>query len=232
MSYLGLVADLAMIVGPCVGYMDQIRTIRNKRSSGGFSKFISLILLVANILRCFFRYYKEFDNVLLYQSILMIGCQLVLIFVCIKYPSSETGSIFTHPIKSFWNWSDFLSYFIFLVIFTVCTSVISFIFHPILQDLYTEMIGTVALFTEAILAVPQVIRNWQTGSADGLSWILVGTFFLGDSYKTVYFYLKNQPFQFVLCGSFQLFIDFVLAFQMLRDQSKKKQQPRGGLLGY
>lgn len=95
------------------------------------------------------------------------------------------------------------------------------------------MLGTVALFTEAVLAVPQVIRNWQTGSADGLSWVLLGTFFLGDSYKTVYFYLKNQPFQFALCGSFQLFIDFVLAFQMLRDQqSKKKQQPRGGLLGY
>ena len=160
----------------------------------------------------------------------MILCQVVLIFVCITYRSTENGTIMTSPFRDFWNWVNFSSYLIFLTVFTLLIGVVSFVCHPIFGEFYGELLGSVALFTEAVLAVPQVIRNYQSGSAEGLSWVLLATFFLGDSYKTIYFFYKGLPLQFVLCGSFQLFVDCILGFQALT--YGKKQQARGGLLSY
>jgi len=44
---------LGMIVGPCFGYLVQCYTISKERNADGFSPFICLILLIANILRVF-----------------------------------------------------------------------------------------------------------------------------------------------------------------------------------
>jgi len=165
---------------------------------------------------------------------MMIVFQLIMVFICVKYPASgEKGSLFSHPISSFWNWMNFTTYFLFIAIFTIGMVIVSVIGQPLLGEFYTELIGSMALFVEAVLALPQVYKNWKSGTTEGLSWVLLATFVLGDAFKTFYFVYKGQPMQFVLCGAFQLFVDFVLIVQVLTEKKKPSPTlPRGGLLGY
>ena len=47
---------LGMICGPCAGYIIQCYTMVYYRTSEGFSPYVSLILLIANIIRLFWLY--------------------------------------------------------------------------------------------------------------------------------------------------------------------------------
>lgn len=40
-----------MIIGPCIGYVIQCYKMNNEKNSEGFSPYVCLILLIANILR-------------------------------------------------------------------------------------------------------------------------------------------------------------------------------------
>ena len=45
--------DLGMILGPCLGYIIQCIKIKREENAEGFSPYVCLILLIANILRVF-----------------------------------------------------------------------------------------------------------------------------------------------------------------------------------
>ena len=83
------------------------------------------------------------------------------------------------------------------------------------QHWYVELIGTVALSIEATLALPQAYSNWKNHSAEGLNVVLIITWVVGDAFKTLIFVLEQAPMQFILCGAFQLLIDFVVLFQII-----------------
>lgn len=53
-SWLGPLSSLAMIIGCVLPYVPQYLTIHRNRNSRGFSKFVCLTLLLANILRIAF----------------------------------------------------------------------------------------------------------------------------------------------------------------------------------
>jgi hypothetical protein len=44
---------------------------------------------------------------------------------------------------------------------------------------------------------------------------MVGIWFCSDSYKTIYFLMKEQPMQFILTGFFQALLDVTLICQMI-----------------
>jgi len=58
---------------------------------------------------------------------------------------------------------------------------------------YFEVIGFLALCTEATLSVPQGLRNHRRKSTDGLSLFLVFNWIVGDSARFVIFYLRQSP---------------------------------------
>ncbi|CCW60004.1 unnamed protein product [Phytomonas sp. EM1] len=76
-------------------------------------------------------------------------------------------------------------------------------------------VGYLALCTEALLLVPQVLRNANQGSTHGLSPILILSWVGGDALKLIYFITMKQPMPFLVCTIFQLSIDFVLLGQMV-----------------
>lgn len=76
--------DLLLIFGPNLAFISQISKFRLSKSNEGFSKKISLFILVANIFRIFFWYGKRFDYSLLFQSIVSILMQIFLLYECIK----------------------------------------------------------------------------------------------------------------------------------------------------
>jgi hypothetical protein len=65
-----------MIVGPCLGYIFQIRRMIKDQNSEGFSTYVSFILLLANIIRLFWWVSQRFLWVILAAAILMIVCQV------------------------------------------------------------------------------------------------------------------------------------------------------------
>ena len=101
-----VIIGVGMILGPCIGYIIQCYKIMKEPSNAdGFSPFICLILLVANIFRVFwwyvinpeslffihtflfqtqiltlrYRFAEGFSVVLLIASVLMLACQVRII---------------------------------------------------------------------------------------------------------------------------------------------------------
>jgi len=113
---LSLFADVMMVFAPVIGYVDQYRQIEKSKNSSGFSPFVSLILILANLLRIFFWFGKRFETVMLYQSIVMIVAQFIMLQVCCKYPTQQQkGNSLVYgnnkfKWSAFWSWEDLTSY--------------------------------------------------------------------------------------------------------------------------
>lgn len=83
-----------------------------------------------------------------------------------------------------------------------------------LAEGYGNVIGLFSLAIEATLGFPQMIKNCTQKSVQGLSILLIMTWFFGDLAKTIYFIVFTQPLQFIVCGCFQLTIDLIILTQL------------------
>ena len=81
--------DLAMIIAPSLTYVFQIIKFNKTKSSKGFSKFICLLIFLGNLLRIFFWLGKRFKKTLLYQSILTVILQIILVHYFMKYQNKK-----------------------------------------------------------------------------------------------------------------------------------------------
>lgn len=79
MGIFELLLCLALIFGPIAGYIPQYMQIKATDNPAGFSTLVCFILIVSNILRVFFWMLKGFELSLLFQSIVMIFAQLILL---------------------------------------------------------------------------------------------------------------------------------------------------------
>jgi hypothetical protein len=68
---------------------------------------------------------------------------------------------------------------------------------------------------EATLGLPQLISNYKTKSIEGLSLMMIGSWFVGDFFKTLYYVIEHQPFQFTMCGAVQLTVDILIILQII-----------------
>lgn len=73
--------DLGMIFGPCLGYMIQSWKLHREQNAEGFSPYVCLILLIANILRVFWWVVDNFSLVILFAAFLMIACQVAILVI-------------------------------------------------------------------------------------------------------------------------------------------------------
>ena len=88
-TYLG---SLGMMICPCVGYVMQTYTMIQTNQHAGFSTFVSFILIISNLLRLFWWYCEHFSVVILIASIIMITCQLILLYYWVKLKNlAESG---------------------------------------------------------------------------------------------------------------------------------------------
>src|SRR5689334_552466 len=114
---------------------------------------------------------------------------------------------------SFWNWEDIGSYVFFLTAFNSLLVMLTLLFGMVTSEhgkwnyeysgsyTYYQILGYLALMVEAVLPMPQIVSNWRKKSVQGLSLVMVGTWFLGDAYKTFYFLMRGLPAPFILCGA-------------------------------
>ncbi|KAF4798266.1 PQ-loop repeat-containing protein 1 [Turdus rufiventris] len=297
----------AMVFGGVVPYIPQYRDIRRTQNADGFSSYVCLVLLVANILRILFWFGRRFESPLLWQSIIMIITMLLMLKLCtevrvsnelnvkrrsfaaadskdeeIKAPpkrsylvdvANETNTsldnnLSLQPCKDelstpviqaakeyhgtwmgyerlrwrlllaqvtkwsrqvlllimsgedhcdfdlnyFWHWSKFTDYVQCVLTFTGVTGYITYLWLD--SSLFVETLGFLAVFTEAMLGVPQLYRNYQNRSTEGMSIKMVLMWTSGDTFKTVYFILNQAPFQFSICGLLQVFVDIAILLQV------------------
>src|SRR5688572_12622871 len=80
--------------------------------------------------------------------------------------------------------------------------------------LFVETLGYASLLTEALFAVPQLLKNYNDKSTVGMSYLMVLLWMGGDLFKTGYFIAKQVPAQFVVCGVIQVTIDTLILAQV------------------
>lgn len=148
----------------------------------------------------------------------MIATQVLLLKLCVDVRRETEGylqkktTLFRSKPTDFWAWTDLASYFEFLIIFTVALSIAMYLLND--NKPFVEIVGFCALLTESVLAVPQVIKNHRNRSVAGMSLMMVVMWLIGDSFKSAYFIVKKQPYQFWMCGLVQCTIDIIILLQV------------------
>jgi hypothetical protein len=212
------------ITFPSIPYIFQIKKFVDNKSSVGFSRKVSLIIIIGSILRVFFWFGRKFHWTLLAQSCLLILMQLIVIQFAIKYrqgAEDKTKVLLEQgTVNKFLNWENILFYIAFLVMVIIILEILSAIFT--FQNVYyVETLGTISSILEAALAFPQIIENCRYKSTSNLSNVLVGCWILGDSLKTFYYYNSDAPIQLLISGFVQIFLDLIIVLQVFIYRNNK-----------
>ncbi|KIV93117.1 hypothetical protein PV10_04356 [Exophiala mesophila] len=229
-------APLFLILSPITSYADQIASIHRRKTSEGFSLDIPLIMLLASILKVFYWFGAYYDTSLLVQACLMIAVQLVLLKVALdnKAPIGVKDGVAHTPFHEytaedglkdllagrrpfdFWRWSSSKAYFSFIGYFASGLAVIH-IFLPFISGspAYIALLGYLGLAIEALLPIPQILKNHQARSCKGFRLSVIINWLAGDTMKMSYFFLSSKvvPWPFRLCGIFQACCDSYLGLQ-------------------
>uniref|UniRef100_A0A8C1J798 Solute carrier family 66 member 2 n=1 Tax=Cyprinus carpio TaxID=7962 RepID=A0A8C1J798_CYPCA len=211
------IASLAIIFGGVVPYIPQYRDIRRTQNAEGFSTYVCLVLLVANILRILFRFGHFFETPLLWQSVIMIITMLIMLNLCTSVRmatelNTKRRSFTDFDWNYFWSWSGFVDYLQCVLAFTVMAAYVTYLLLD--SVLFVESLGFLAVFTEAMLGTPQLYCNYQNKSTEGMSIKMVLMWTSGDTFKTDYFLLTQAPVQFWICGLLQVCVDLAILFQV------------------
>ncbi|XP_039101780.1 solute carrier family 66 member 2 isoform X3 [Hyaena hyaena] len=206
----------AMVFGGIVPYIPQYRDIRRTQNAEGFSTYVCLVLLVANILRILFWFGRHFESPLLWQSIVMILTMLLMLKLCTEVRVTNELNVKRRFFADFdphhfWHWSSFGDYVQCVLAFTGVAGYITYL--SIDSALFVETLGFLAVLTEAMLGVPQLYRNYRHQSTEGMSIKMVLMWTSGDAFKTAYFLLNGAPLQFSVCGLLQVLVDLAILGQ-------------------
>lgn len=68
--------------------------------------------------------------------------------------------------KHFWKWTFFWDYLYAVILFIAVGGYVTFLFLG--YTIYIEVIGFLAVFTEAMLGIPQFYKNYQNHSTTGM----------------------------------------------------------------
>eukprot|EP00759_Apiculatamorpha_spiralis_P019985 PhF_6_TR2559/c0_g1_i1/m.4335 len=211
--------DASFAILPTTGYWAQLHTLVTTRNTEGFSIMVSLILIISNTLRCIFWVLKRFDDVLLYQALIMLVVQFGLLYTtCSMRPKYTCDHIPTNTWLEHNHLNTFKGTVKLWGFLILSVGAVSFVFSSV--ALYVEFLGLISVVVEATLALPQIIRNHTRHTTDGLSYILVFTWVFGDTYKLGFCLVRGYPVQFVFCAVVQLLLDFVVMNQIRTLPSK------------
>ncbi|KAM9753933.1 solute carrier family 66 member 2 [Menidia menidia] len=217
-TLVSLAASLLMVFGGALPYVPQFQEIQRSSNTEGFSTRVCLLLLVANILRIFFWFGKQFELTLLLQSVVMILTMFAMLHLCCAVQNANRVStkqrrLTDMNLEYFWKWSAFEDYLLCCFAFTVACAVVTLLMLD--SPLFVETLGSLAVMFEAMLAVPQLLQNFHNSSTKGMSVKMVLLWTAGDVFKTAYFVLNESPAQFWVCGSVQILVDVAILLQVL-----------------
>ncbi|KAI9139387.1 hypothetical protein BKA69DRAFT_668735 [Paraphysoderma sedebokerense] len=229
-----LAFNIGMVFLPTIGYIDQTYRIKSTTSVGSFSHYTCFVLLICNILRIFFWLSKRFENVLLWQSIVMVGVQLMLlkVWLDVKWrPERSMGVLGPNVIglgmsadeylKNIWNWPHYNQYLVFLSGLFAILSFSHLLFGS--SSFYGDILGFIGLGIESTVPLPQALHNHRSKSIKNFSMIIIATWLSGDLFKIWYFWAITAPSQFVWCGMIQCCIDWWIFIMYSKPLSRRRK---------
>lgn len=118
-------------------------------------------------------------------------------------------------IGEFWQWNEEKYYWIFLMQLAGIVSVLTFLMKDYLK--FGGLLGTIGLFVESLLPLPQILLLHQLKSVEGFKLLLLLSWLCGDFTKIGYliFGAKNISVLFIIFALFQMALDFYIAFQFI-----------------
>lgn len=216
-TVLSWMSSCFMVFGGVLPYIPQYQEIKRTSNTDGFSTWVCFVLLIANILRIFFWFGKFFEFPLLLQSLLMIITMLAILHLCcsvqiVNRVSTKYHAFTDFDLGHFWKWSRFEDYLHFCLSLTIVVALFTYVLLDV--PFFVEGLGLVALLTEAMLGLPQLLQNLRNKSTRGMSVKMVMLWTVGDSFKTSYFIIKATPAQFWMCGALQICLDVLILLQV------------------
>ena len=232
-----IIIDFFLIIVPVINYLFQVFKFNKTKSSKGFSKYLCLVTILLHTFKIFFWFIEKFKNTLVIQSVVVIIMQLYLIYLCVKYkdgpknyqpiPSENINNtnnvINMEPeigrisnildLKLFWNWDNFLEYYIFYVFFVILLSIFHLCFYN--YNLYSFTLGLINLFLEMLGSVPQIIEMYKTKNQRNISKIMVLLWMLGNLFKVFYNVYYKSPIQLIIGAYIQIFFNIILILQII-----------------
>lgn len=231
-----MIAELLITFYPSFGYIFQVNKFKRNKSSKGFAKYICLILIISNILRIYYWVGKQYSISLLYQSVVVIVCQLFLMHYYIRYRDLPENVIFpektiiqhltnwkdTLNLKYTWKWPYEIEYYKFISFLLIIISILSSTIGAKTRKFF-KWIGNISFYLEIFSQLPQIIENYETKNTENISFIMIILWILGDLIKTGYNIIYKCPKLIVIGGIIQNCEDIILALQLiLYDDSLKK----------
>jgi len=207
-------SKVLMVIGGAVPYFPQYLQILEQRDATGFSVYVCLVLIIANILRIVYWFGEHFELTLLIQSIVMLVVMFLMLDICVRMSESqEQHTFFQFDPRYFWLYTDILSYIEASVTIAGISSAIFYFFGH--NRIVVDVLGFSALAIESCLAFPQLYKNFNNRTTRGMNISMVILWALGDSFKLAYSIMGQTPLPFIMCASVQLIIDFLLFVQVL-----------------
>lgn len=124
--------------------------------------------------------------------------------------------------KGFWQWNDDKQYWKFLAVFGCCqffiTLLISKVFNwEAFSQWVGSLIGSLGLFIESLLPLPQISIFYKLKSVQGFKLIILVSWLCGDILKISYlvFGANNISIIFLCFGLFQMSLDIYIACQYI-----------------
>mmetsp|Transcript_12411 Transcript_12411/g.18621 ORF Transcript_12411/g.18621 Transcript_12411/m.18621 type:complete len:240 (-) Transcript_12411:27-746(-) len=208
--------DAQFAVGPIIPYIPQLLSLKAGKPSDGFSPSVSLIILIANILKVAFWFADRFEVTLLYQSLLLILMQLILLQALVANKvgfARKSGRQMKRSIfNDFWGWD---SYRLYLLSTSLIVAIVSVFSHFLYEyEWYVGGLGSLAAFFDSVLGLPQLIHNHLAKNTTGISVLMVIGWVSGDFLKVAYYLAKGVPIVFLYGAALQIAIDMIVAFQL------------------
>lgn len=115
----------------------------------------------------------------------------------------------------FWQWKDHRYYWAFILGFISTFSILTLFFQN--NQSFGSFLGTLGLFIESLLPLPQILLLSRLKSVKNFKLILLFSWYGGDLTKLTYliYYTDNISIIFILAGLFQMFLDIYIGFQYI-----------------
>jgi PQ loop repeat len=81
-------------------------------------------------------------------------------------------------------------------------------------QLFVAALGVAAVGAETLIAVPQLVRNYERKETEGVSAVMVLGWLLGDLCKGAYYAVAGAPTQFIYGAVLQLCTDVAVTAQL------------------
>ena len=221
------IMNFLIVVGPSIGYISQGIKFKINKKSKGFCLSMCLKTILSSIFKIYFWVGKRYNIYLLYQAILVLLLQYYIIIFYLKYSEKDCMKLVQwqkkykfsktlknfFDLKKFWGWDNVFSFLFYSVVLGILIGFVCFIFG-IHNKIFMEILGYISTAIDVFLGLPQIFTNYKLQSGRSLSTIMIGSFLLGDTFRTYYYVTTKSPFQFILCGFLQVTINIILMLQI------------------